>query len=89
MQAMACELPVVTTPVGAIPELARDGDTALLVPPEDPVALAGAIARLLSDTGLAQRLAHAGRKEVTSRYTATAMLDAMEEVIWKAASERR
>jgi glycosyltransferase involved in cell wall biosynthesis len=89
MQAMACGLPVVTTPVGAIPELARDGDTALLVPPEDPLALAGAIARLLSDTELAQRLADAGRKEVTSKYTATAMLDAMEEVLWKAASERR
>ena len=84
MQAMACGLPVVTTPVGAIPELVRDGETGLLVPPNDTGALAAAIARILSDQTLAQSLATAARRLIEARHTNTMMLDAMENVIRKA-----
>ena len=46
IQAMACGLPLVCTRAGAIPEVAgKDGETALLVPPADPSALAAAIKR--------------------------------------------
>jgi glycosyltransferase involved in cell wall biosynthesis len=84
-QAMASGLPVVTTPVGAIPELVQDGKTGLIVPPGNAAALADAIARLLGDDALVRRLAAAGRKHVAARFTTTAMLDAMEKVLHQAA----
>jgi glycosyltransferase involved in cell wall biosynthesis len=83
-QAMACGLPVVTTPVGSISELVRDGETGLLVPPGNAAALTDAISRLLSDVTLARRLAAAGREHVAARFTTTAMFDAMEKVLHQA-----
>jgi glycosyltransferase involved in cell wall biosynthesis len=79
-QAMACGIPVVTTPAGAGLELVTDGVTGLVVKPEDALALADGVARLLNDPALAARLSGAGRNHVTSRFTATAMLDAVEGV---------
>jgi glycosyltransferase involved in cell wall biosynthesis len=61
VEAMSQALPVVATPVGAIAEVVRDGRTGLLVPPDDPPALAAAIERLLRDTDLADGLGAAGR----------------------------
>ncbi len=84
MQAMACGVPVITTPVGAIEELVTDGETGLVVPPEDPEALAVAISRLLADRDLAGRLSAAARRHVEKNFGATAMLDAMEAVLAEA-----
>ena len=86
MQAMACAIPVVATPVGGIGELVRDGETGLLVPPQDAGALASAIARLLADPDLAQRLGTLGRRLVEKNYANAAMLDAMEKVLSRAAA---
>ncbi len=70
VEAMACGAPVVATTGGALPEVVgRDGDTGLLVPPNDPGALAGAIARLLDDPDLRARLGEAGRHRVLNRFT--------------------
>jgi glycosyltransferase involved in cell wall biosynthesis len=85
MQAMATGLPVVTTAVGAIPELVRDGETGLIVPAENDGALADAIARILADAKLAVRIGSAGREHVVGHFTKTAMLDAMENIYRKAA----
>ena len=61
---------MVATTGGALPEVVgRDGDTGLLVPPNDPGALAGAIARLLDDPDLRARLGEAGRRRVLNRFT--------------------
>jgi len=68
MQAMACGVPVVSTPVGAIGELVRDGDTGLLVPPDDSAALAIAIGRILDHPDEAARLAARGRALVERDY---------------------
>jgi glycosyltransferase involved in cell wall biosynthesis len=87
MQAMACGLPVVTTPVGAIPELVRDRETGSVVPAENTNALAGAIAVLLADEALAARLGTAGRELISQRFTARAMLDKMEELLRAAAAK--
>lgn len=80
MQAMMSGLPAVTTNVGAMGEVARDGETALVVPPRDTPALAAALARLVDDTALRERLGRAARAFALERCTLAAMCDAMEEV---------
>ena len=62
MEAMASALPVVSTDVGGIAEMVRDGETGLLVSQNDPVATAEAIARLLDDVELARSFGREGRK---------------------------
>jgi glycosyltransferase involved in cell wall biosynthesis len=59
-QALACGVAVVTADTPAARELLADGDSALLVPPGDPEALAAAIRRLSHDSALASRLAAGG-----------------------------
>lgn len=88
MQAMACALPVVATPVGSVPELVREGETGLFVPPENAEALAGAIHRLLSDKALAVRLGGAARAHIAAGFNQTQMLDAMEKVLHEAVASR-
>ncbi len=63
-EAGAFGLPVVTTPVGAIPELIRDGANGLLVPPGNVTALAAAIGRLAREPALAARLGGQLRHDV-------------------------
>jgi glycosyltransferase involved in cell wall biosynthesis len=80
VQAMLCGLACVTTAVGAIPEAARDGETALVVPPQDVEALAAALARLAADPALRERLGHAAREHCMRQFGYEAMLDRMEAV---------
>jgi len=60
--ALALEVPVVATAVGAWPEMLSDGDSALLVPPGSPRELAAAVSRALADPELRSRLVRGGRK---------------------------
>jgi glycosyltransferase involved in cell wall biosynthesis len=70
IEAMSCGVAVVATTGGALPEVVgNDGETGLLVPPDDPGALAVAIGRLMDDAGLRARLGAAGRQRVVSRFT--------------------
>jgi glycosyltransferase involved in cell wall biosynthesis len=64
IEAMAAGRPVVATSVGGVPDLIRDRDTGLLVPPRDPGALAAAILELLEDPALRARLGAAARPAV-------------------------
>lgn len=68
LEAMAAGNPVVATSVGGVPEIARHGETALLVERGNAEQMAGAIERLLEDTDLAMRFRKAGPL-VTSTYT--------------------
>jgi glycosyltransferase involved in cell wall biosynthesis len=68
MEAMATELPVVATRVGGTPSIVEDGSTGLLVPPGDPLALAGAILRLIEQPALAAGLAARGRKKIHEEF---------------------
>jgi len=52
--------PVVASSVGDIPSVVHDGESGILVPPDDPAALAGAVIRLLTDPQLAQKMGEAG-----------------------------
>jgi len=64
LEAMALERPIVATNVGGLPELLTHEANALLVPPEDPHALAAAVVRLLDDRDLGERLGRAARETV-------------------------
>jgi glycosyltransferase involved in cell wall biosynthesis len=64
LDAMACGVPCVGTRIEAVPEIVRDGETGLLVPPGDPAALALALDRLLSDPMRARAMGARGRARV-------------------------
>jgi glycosyltransferase involved in cell wall biosynthesis len=80
MQAAACGLPAVSTPIGAIPEAVRDGTTGLLVPPRDVPALAAALDRLMTDSALRARMGQAAHDYAQANFGIDAMLDGMEAV---------
>lgn len=63
MEAMACGLCIVSTNVGGLPYLLEDGVDALLVPPNNPDAMAAAVKRILTEPGLAGRLSTNARKK--------------------------
>jgi glycosyltransferase involved in cell wall biosynthesis len=70
IEAMACGVPLVATTGGALPEVVgADGETALLVAPDDAEALAAGIRRILDDDALAARLGSGGRQRVLGRFT--------------------
>ncbi len=68
MEAMALRIPVVTTPVSGVPELVTDGVSGLLARPQDPISLADALVRVLTDDTLAQTIAIEGRRVVERRH---------------------
>lgn len=67
LEAMACGVPVVTTPVAGIPELVEDGKNGYLVPQRDSESLAEAIEKML-DPELRQRLGRSGRETVQGEF---------------------
>lgn len=76
LEAMATGIPVVATDVGGVRDLVRDDETGLLVPPEDPDALAAALVRVLRDRTSAERLRLAAFTLVGERrYTVAGLLD--------------
>jgi glycosyltransferase involved in cell wall biosynthesis len=76
-EAMACEVPVVSTHAGALPEVVgTDGRCGVLVPPSDGRAMANAIGQLLDDPQRRATLGAAGRQRVLDHFT------------WKRAAER-
>jgi glycosyltransferase involved in cell wall biosynthesis len=68
VEAMACGTPVITTGISGIPEAIRDEFNGLLVPPDDPEALADALFRLKDDQALARRLSSAGQATVRESF---------------------
>ena len=64
VEALAVGCPVIATAVGGVPEVVRDGENGLLVPPGDPTALAAAITRFFADRDLRERLSAAAPASV-------------------------
>lgn len=86
LEAMACGTPVVATPVTGVPEAVVAGETGLLVPEEDPGALADAIGSLLAVENLGVRLAVAARSLVEREHDATRAAERLRRTIGAEAS---
>lgn len=80
LQAMLCGLPIVTTPVGSITEAIHDGQTGLIVQPQDAAALGHAIQRLLQDTELRRALGDAARQHALAHFGFESMVERMEKI---------
>lgn len=80
VEAMAVGLPVVASAVGGLAEIVEDETTGLLVPPENPEALAEAIIDLLLDPARSRRMGEAGRERVSQLYSMSSMVDRLIEV---------
>jgi glycosyltransferase involved in cell wall biosynthesis len=90
IEAMACRLPCVATDVGGNREVLTHGESGLLVPNEDSVALARALTQLLSDPSLAGRMGLQAERVVQSRFTSQAMMNTLVSIYRRllAAKER-
>ena len=80
LEAMASGLPVVATDVGGNGELIDAGRTGLLVPPNDPDAMAEGIARYVQDSGLRLQHGENGRRRIVDRFSMAQMLSAYASV---------
>jgi glycosyltransferase involved in cell wall biosynthesis len=80
LEAMALGRPVVASNVGGLAEAIDDEHTGLLVPPEDPAALAAALARLTQDPALRRRLGDAGPQRIEAEYHSEGMTDQYERL---------
>jgi N-acetyl-alpha-D-glucosaminyl L-malate synthase BshA len=67
-EAMACGKPVVSTKVGAIPEVVENGVTGLLVEPKNPAQLAEALLELVNDENIRKKMGDAGRQKAGKEY---------------------
>ncbi|MGD9604329.1 MAG: glycosyltransferase family 4 protein [Gammaproteobacteria bacterium] len=86
-EAMASGVPVVSTPISGIPELVRDGVDGLLVPAQDPAALATAIARLLADQALRRTFGAAARDRICEIFDARRTTCALHRLLQDARGE--
>jgi glycosyltransferase involved in cell wall biosynthesis len=85
LEAMAMEIPVVSTDVSGIPEVVEHGVNGMIVPPEDACALAASIATLIGDCELRARLGQAGRAIVARRFSNEANLTLVRDLLLRAA----
>ncbi len=85
VEALAVGCPVIATAVGGVPEVVRDGENGLLVPPGDPVALGVAIARFFGDDELRARLARAAPGSVEG-YSEVAVFTTIEAELQRVAA---
>jgi glycosyltransferase involved in cell wall biosynthesis len=80
IEAMAASLPVVATRVGGNPEAVEDGVTGLLVPPEDPNALADALQELLSDSERSWAMGEAGRRLAIREFSSDRVVNQVADI---------
>ena len=88
LEAMAFGKPVVGADAGGIPDLIRDGSNGLLIPPNDPDALAQGLSRLLGDEALRRKLGECGAAMVRREYQFDAFREALERILSDAVSNR-
>lgn len=87
VEALAVGTPVLATSVGGVPEIVRDGENGLLVPPGDPAAFAAAVRRFLGDPALQERL-RAGAAASVERLAPDSVYERLEALLAQVASAR-
>ena len=80
IEAMELGLPIVASSVGGIPDVVVDGESGILVPEKDPVALADAFKRLEADPTLIQKLLAGARKRIEECFTWDGIIERQIEV---------
>jgi len=88
LEAMAAGLPVISTPIGGIPEAITDNVEGLLVQPGDVEALAQALRRILRDPIFARTMGAAARNKVASQFDARVIVPRVEEILNEARLKR-
>ena len=85
LEGMALARPIVASAVGGIPEMIADGESGILVPPDDADALAQALGALLGDPARRERLGAAAHDRLTTRFSperfAAGMFDVFEQAV--------
>lgn len=89
LEAMLCERPVVATRVSSIPEIVVDGETGLLVPPNDPAGLADAVNELLDAPARATAMGQAGRARALAEFSIERMAERTAALYEEALSNSR
>lgn len=87
-EASACELAVVATRTGGIPDQVLHGETGLLVEPGSVEQTAGAVGRLLDDPSLRQGMGRAGRQRMVEHYDSDDMAERLSNVLQAAVNPR-
>ena len=88
IEALAAGTAAVSTDVGGVKDVIRDGETGLLVPAGDVAAIASAFERLAVDEELRDRLAHAAQSDVRTRYSVERLVDDMDHLYRQLLAER-
>ena len=89
LEAMLCERPVVATRVSSIPEIVVDGETGLLVPPDDPAEMADAVNELLAAPARAAAMGQAGRARALAEFSVERMAERTTALYEEALSNSR
>jgi colanic acid/amylovoran biosynthesis glycosyltransferase len=87
MEAMAAGLPVISTPLGGIPEMVEPGINGELVPERDPEALSAAIERLIADPSQSRRFGNRGREIAREKFSIEASARQLQQ-LFDAAQDR-
>lgn len=88
VEASACGVPIVATPVGGVPDVLVEGETGLTVPVGSVEATAAALTTLLLDPGTRSRMGMAGRALVTTRFSETAAMTRLLGLYARVSSSR-
>jgi len=80
-EASACSLPVIAGRASSLPEIVRDNETGILVPPRDATALAAAIHKLLVTPELGKRMGQRGRRLMEEHFDHERTLDQLQELL--------
>lgn len=80
LQAAYLKKPLITTPIGGLPEVCLDGKTGLIVPTFSPERVGEAVIRLMNDPALRRKFGEDAHQLVTQKFTMRHTLDEMESV---------